>query len=100
MPLQPDVLVDGLPIKRDNLLERITTEPYASIASERADEWRRDAKVEEMLSDGAASIDVSEELGSPQAKRILVEVTWRTSAAAPLSRHKVATWVYRSEAKR
>lgn len=82
----------------DNLLERITGEPYSRVAAERADEWRRESNVDELLTDGAASIDVSDEAGSPPGKRIAVEVTWRATPTGPLSRHQVATWVYRRKA--
>ena len=87
-------------IAADNLLERITSEPYESMTAESVAEFGSASNVAEMLPDGVVEIKVSEESGSPSGKRIEVEIAWRTTGAQPSSRHRVATWVYRAEGKR
>lgn len=81
----------------DNLLERITGEPYASLTPEHVAELRLAANIEELLPDAEVNIELSEQRGSPPAKRIGVGIAWHTRPTAPASWHRVATWVYRAE---
>ncbi|HVX11348.1 MAG TPA: hypothetical protein VHC22_09225 [Pirellulales bacterium] len=83
----------------DNLMERVTSEPYDNISTERGDELGRAADLENLLPGGTAKVDVAPEAGSPSGKRVVVAVTWRRSATGPLSRHQVATIVYRAGAE-
>ena len=87
-------------IAADNLLERITSEPYESITAPRAAELKSASNIDEMLPDGEVEIKVSDASGSPPGKRIEVEIAWRTTGAQPLSHHHIATWVYRAEEMR
>ncbi len=86
-------------VAADNLLERITSEPYDDITSERVDELGREADLEKRLPGGAAEVDVAPQAGSPAGKRIVVGVTWRTSTSGPLSKHQVTTCVFRAGGK-
>lgn len=83
----------------DNLLQRLTNEPYAALTADRADEIRRQA-VSEMLPDGDLTVQISDVSGSPAGKRIEVDVTWRAGGTAPSRHHAVATWMYQREASR
>ena len=87
-------------IVADNLLERLTGEPYESITADRADELLQAAEVLEMLPDGAVAIKVAEENKPPARKRIEVDVTWPSAGSRTTAKHQVATWVYRAEATR
>lgn len=84
----------------DNLLERLTAEPYDALTFERADEIQQAANMTELIPGGEAVVRVSAASGSLAAKRIEVEVTWRISQTAPPARHAVATWVYRREGEK
>ena len=83
----------------DNLLERITSEPYESITAQRVADLKSASNIAEMLPDAVVEAKVSDENGSPPGRRIEVDIGWRTTGASPPSRHKVATWVYRAEEK-
>jgi Tfp pilus assembly protein PilV len=83
----------------DNLLERITAEPYESITSEHAEQLLRDQHLSEVLPESEAKIDISTEGGPPPGKRIIVEIAWQPRAGGPAARHRVASWVYRAEGK-
>ena len=83
----------------DNLLQRLTSEPFAAITPDRAEEIRREA-VAEIAPDGDLAIHVTDVTGSPAARRIEVDVTWRAGGTAPYRHHTVATWVYQREASR
>src|SRR5487761_1402623 len=86
-------------IAADNLLERITSEPYEAITVQRIDELQHAAAIAEMLPDATVKVKLAAEAGSPPGRRIDVDLAWRTTGAGPVSRHRVATWVYRAEAK-
>jgi Tfp pilus assembly protein PilV len=81
-------------ILADNLLERLTTESYEAITTERAELVRQAANVDDLLPQGDAAMRVSDVTGPPAGKRIEVEVSWRAGSNGPLSRHQVVTWVY------
>jgi Tfp pilus assembly protein PilV len=84
----------------DNLLERLTAEPFDAITPQRADELRQSLDVAETLPNGEVTVHISDAAGSPPGKRIEVDVSWRTGNSGPSPRHAVATWVYRREGKR
>lgn len=83
----------------DNLLLRLTNEPYGALTADRADEIRRQA-VSEMSPDGDLAVRVTDVSGSLPGKRIEVDMMWRAGGTAPSSHHTVATWVYQREASR
>jgi prepilin-type N-terminal cleavage/methylation domain-containing protein len=87
-------------IVADNLLERLTSEPYEALTAERADEVRRQSEIAGLLPNGEVQIRLGEASGSPPAKRIEVDVIWRTTGTGSPSHHNVATWVYGREANR
>jgi type II secretory pathway pseudopilin PulG len=85
-------------IVADNLLERLTAEPYAAITAERAEVLRLASNVAELLPQGRAEIKITDAAGRPDGKRIEVEVSWRATDNGPPSKHQVATWVYEAAA--
>lgn len=84
-------------LSADNVLERLTSEPYEAITDERAAEVCRDARVAEMLPGGDVHVTVASESGSPPGKRIEVELVWQADGSGASRRHQVVTWVYRAE---
>jgi type II secretory pathway pseudopilin PulG len=80
----------------DNLLQRLTNEPYRALTADRADEIRRQA-VSEMLPDGDMAVRITDVSDSLPGKQIEVDVTWRAGGTAPYRHHTVATWVYERE---
>ncbi|HWB07675.1 MAG TPA: hypothetical protein VG826_00420 [Pirellulales bacterium] len=81
-------------ILADNLLERLTAEPYEAITAERAELVRQTANVADLFPHGEAAIRLSDVAGPLAGKRIEVELSWQAGRDAPASRHHVATWVY------
>lgn len=81
-------------ILADNLLERITAEPYDSITDLFAGEIAKRANLAESLPQGQTTVQVTPEVGPPAGKRIQVDVVWQTTQSTPSSKIQVATWVY------
>jgi type II secretory pathway pseudopilin PulG len=84
-------------IVADNLLQRLTGEPYAAITTDRADELRQEANRGEALPNSTVAIKVVEDTGPPVGKRIEVDVTWPATGDRTIRRHQVATWVYKAK---
>lgn len=87
-------------IAADNLMERLTAEPFDAITADRADELRQASPVAEELPEAAVDVRVSDVDGPPLGKRVEVEVKWQLRADGPPSRHAVAAWVFDAKGKR
>lgn len=81
-------------IEADNLLERITDEPYAALTSEHIVAMTSSECVAESLPNGAVEAQIDEEAGR---KRIEVKISWRGPRSEQARRHRVVTWVYARE---
>jgi hypothetical protein len=90
-------------LEADNLLARLTAEPYESLTSQRAAEICEQSPPGEMLVETSATVElVSADSASGKklaGKKITVAIDWRTSGQGPPARHQVATWVFPSEAR-
>lgn len=83
----------------DNLLERLTAEPFDAITADRANELQQASSLRELLPDGMAAITVTDVDGPPPGKRIEVKLEWQARAGGAPSQYTVATWVFRAGAK-
>lgn len=86
-------------LEADNLLERLTAEPYAELTSERVEAMNLDSHIAERLPQGAVEVRVDEEAGPPERKRIAIEITWRHPRSDQQQRQRLATWVYSQESR-
>ncbi len=77
----------------DNLLARITAEPYESLSAERALEICNEAGG----TPSQAAATIAEIAGSPPGKKITVALDWQPHGQGPPARHQVATWVFQPE---
>lgn len=84
-------------IEADNLLERLTVEPYADLTSERVEAMDLGSRIAERLPQGTVAVRVEQQAGPPERKRIEVEVAWQPSHSDQPRRHRVVTWVYAQE---
>lgn len=81
-------------IEADNVLERLTAEPYAALSNEHVESMNLSAIVAERLPNGAVGAHLDEEAGR---KRIEVKISWRGPRSEQARRHRVVTWVYARE---
>lgn len=81
-------------IEADNLLERLTAEPYAELTGEHVAAMNLNESVAERLPNGDVEAQIKEEVGR---KRIEVEISWRGPRSEQARRHRVVTWVYAQE---
>lgn len=84
-------------VEADNLLERLTAEPYAALTSERVEAMDLGSGVVEQLPQGTVAVRVEQQAGPPERKRIEVEVAWQPPRSDQPRRHRVVTWVYAQE---
>lgn len=84
-------------LETDNILERLTAEPYAELTSERVEAMNLDSQIAERLPQGAVEVRIDEEAGPPERKRIAVEITWRHPRSDQQQRYRLATWIYAQE---
>lgn len=84
-------------LEADNLLERLTAEPYAELTSERVEAMNLDSQIAERLPQGAVDVRLDEQAGPPERKRIAVEIFWRHPRSDQQQRHRLATWIYAPE---
>lgn len=84
-------------IETDNILERLTAEPYDALSGEHIATMSVSDSVAERLPHGAAEARIVEESGPPPRKRIEVEISWRGPRSEQTRRHRVVTWVYAQE---
>jgi hypothetical protein len=61
----------------DNVLERLTAEPWEAISTKRADDLGLAEAVASMLPDGELKLRVGSPQDRPTAKRIDVTIAWR-----------------------
>ena len=79
----------------DNLLERLTAEPYAELTPDRLAEVGKAASSEQMLPAGELKLELVEQPGPPEGKRIDVELSWQAGAAKARQRVRLSGWAYR-----
>lgn len=82
----------------DNLLARLSSEPYESLTSKRAAEICQESQAGEVLDETSATVEVSAGT-SPPGKKITVAIDWRAGGQGPPARHRVVTWVFEPEVK-
>jgi Tfp pilus assembly protein PilV len=82
----------------DNLLERLTAEPWESITPEQIANLGLAAKVAESLPDGELRIDVTSAPERSTTKRIDLSVAWRPAVGRPANHVRLTTWVERRTA--
>lgn len=80
-------------IEADNLLERLTAEPYDELTEEIAAMDVRDS-VAERLPNVAVEARIVEEAGR---KRLEVSISWRGPHSEQARRHRLVTWVHAQE---
>ncbi|HJT31919.1 MAG TPA: hypothetical protein VJ783_07680 [Pirellulales bacterium] len=81
-------------IEADNLLERLTAEPYVELTGQHVAAMNLNESVAERLPNGAVEAQIDEEAGPPGRKRIEVEISWHGPRSEQARRHRVVTWVY------
>jgi len=79
----------------DNLLERLTAEPWDAITPERMAELGFAAKVADALPEGELRIDMTSPSDAPATKRIDLAVGWRAAVGQSIHRVRLTTWVER-----
>lgn len=86
-------------VEADNLLERLTVEPYADLTSERVVAMDLGSRLAERLPQGTVAVRVDEQAGPPERKRIQVELAWQPPRTDQPRRHRVVTWVYAQQGR-
>jgi len=79
----------------DNLLERLTAEPWEAITPERITELGFAAKIADALPEGELRIDMTSPGGAPATRRIDLTVGWRAAVGQSVHRLRLTTWVER-----
>jgi hypothetical protein len=82
----------------DNLLERLTAEPWDEITPERVTELGFAAKVADALPEGELRIDMTSPGDAPATKRIDLVIGWRAAVGQSIHRVNLTTWVERGGA--
>ncbi|HUY91371.1 MAG TPA: hypothetical protein VMV10_21715 [Pirellulales bacterium] len=88
----------------DNLLERLSAEPWDRLSPDRLAEFALAAAAEQALPDGELKLALARfprrpgPPGEPAAKRIDLELSWRASAARVRNRVRLSGWVFREAA--
>jgi Tfp pilus assembly protein PilV len=77
----------------DNLLERLTAEPWDEITPERVTELGFAAKVADALPEGKLRIDMTSPGDAPATKRIDLAIGWRAAIGQSIHRVYLTTWV-------
>jgi Tfp pilus assembly protein PilV len=75
----------------DNVLERLTAEPWDAITPQRVDAWGLSAKVAAALPDGELSVEMSSPLTNVTTKRIDISVAW-SPAGGDIQRVRLTTF--------
>lgn len=79
----------------DNLLERMTSERWEDLSSDRLAEVKELAQTDSGLPDAELKIALVEQSGPPVSKRIEVELSWRPGAARVRQQVQLSGWVFR-----
>ncbi len=82
----------------DNLLERLTAEPWDQLSNDRLTEIKDALSDEQLPSGGELQLELVEHSGPPAAKRVDVELSWQPSAARVRQRVRLSGWVFREAA--
>jgi hypothetical protein len=82
----------------DNLLERLTAEPWEAITPERIAELGFAAKIADSLPEGELRIDMTSPSDAPATRRIDLAVGWRAAVGQSVHRLHLTTWVERRRA--
>lgn len=82
----------------DNLLERLTAEPWDQLSDDRLNEIKDALGDEPLPPGGELQLELVEHSGPPAAKRIDVELSWQPSAARIRQRVRLSGWVFREAA--
>lgn len=81
----------------DNLLERLTAEPYTALTAERVEALDLGSRIAQRLPQGAVEARIVEEAGPLERKRIELEISWRGPRSANTQRQRLVTWIYARE---
>ena len=79
----------------DNLLERLTAEPWEAITPERIVQLGFDQLVADALPEGELRIDVVTPADAPATKRIDLAVAWRPAVGKATNQVRLTTWAER-----
>lgn len=81
-------------IEADNLLERLTAEPFDALTNKHIATMSMSKSAAQRLPNGAAEASIDDQAGR---KRIEVSISWRGPRSEQTRRHRVVTWVYARE---
>lgn len=82
----------------DNLLERLTAEPWEQLSDDRLNVIKDSISDEQVPPGGELQLRLVEDSGPPAAKRIDVELSWQPSATRVRQRVRLSGWVFREAA--
>lgn len=80
------------------VLDQITTREWSSITPQAAASIRLSAETTEFLHDPRLAVSVTNEGGTPAAKRIAVEVAWIDRGGGANQRVELSTWAFERKA--
>jgi len=77
-----------------NVMERLAVRPWNELTPEAVADLRLSNEAANALRGATLKIDVTDQPGEPQGKRIVVEVHWRDSAGKSLPPRRLTAWRY------
>lgn len=78
-----------------NILERLTSQPWEAVTPELARETRLDERVSEQLPEARLSVDVTQTADDPDARRISVELQWLSGPGRNAAPVRLTAWIHR-----
>jgi prepilin-type N-terminal cleavage/methylation domain-containing protein len=79
----------------DNVLERVTVRSWDTLTSESVQDPALAERVRAELPDGRVSIDVAADSADSSAKRVRVEIRWRSKAGVDDAPVQLTAWVHK-----
>jgi hypothetical protein len=78
-----------------NILERLTAQPWESVTSEAAGRIRLDERLSSQLPEARLTVEVSMLPDDPDAKRLFVELRWVNGPGKNAAPVRLTAWIYR-----
>lgn len=78
-----------------NVMERLASQPWEDLTAERTAEMKLSTQARDVLPEGELKLEIQNESGQPEARRILIEVHWKGQASQPVAPVRLTSWIYR-----